>query len=304
MRGSTRFRGAAAVPAACVRAVVVHTGAAGGRWRQRGRGRRVIERLWGGDETLVVVSTDLSHYLSYAGLGRRTAPPSRASWTWTQTSTTMRPAVRRRWPARCSRRAHGLVGRLLDLRNSGDTAGDRTRVVGYAAWRSRPRPSPTRDDRAASGGTTAARRGVSSAAPATRSRAPLDLPAGRRAGARGSPSPERPSSPCAATENCVAASARFSAERPLARDVHHHALAAAFRDTRFRPLAAWEFESLRVEVSLLEPAQPLRRREQKPTARRAAARRRWRDPRWRGRRATSCRRCGSSCPGRAGSSVR
>jgi AmmeMemoRadiSam system protein A len=49
----------------------------------------------------------------------------------------------------------------------------------------------------------------------------------------------------------------LSAERALADDVRVHALGAAFRDPRFEPLGVEEFAELDIEVSLLEPAQPV-----------------------------------------------
>jgi AmmeMemoRadiSam system protein B len=94
----------------------------------------VLERLWDGDDTLVVVSTDLSHYLPYAQAQARDRATVARMLRFDATIGTddacgaqplngaLRVAQRR-----------GLVPRLLDLRNSGDTAGDRARVVGYAA---------------------------------------------------------------------------------------------------------------------------------------------------------------------------
>ena len=49
----------------------------------------------------------------------------------------------------------------------------------------------------------------------------------------------------------------FAADLPLVDDVRLHAVAAAFRDSRFEPLAVEEFATIEVEVSLLEPLQPL-----------------------------------------------
>ena len=95
---------------------------------------QVLERLWGGPETLIVISSDLSHYLPYekaqaidratvqrileldAGLSPHEACGSAA----------INGALR-------AARRHELTPRLLDLCNSGDTAGDRDRVVGYGA---------------------------------------------------------------------------------------------------------------------------------------------------------------------------
>jgi AmmeMemoRadiSam system protein A len=49
----------------------------------------------------------------------------------------------------------------------------------------------------------------------------------------------------------------LEAWRPLSKDVQENALAAAFRDPRFRPLSADELPGTRVEVSLLTPAEPM-----------------------------------------------
>ncbi len=45
--------------------------------------------------------------------------------------------------------------------------------------------------------------------------------------------------------------------RPLGRDVHENALAAAFRDPRFPPLAVAEYETTSIEVSLLSASEPV-----------------------------------------------
>ena len=87
------------------------------------------------------------------------------------------------------------------------------------------------------------------------------------------------------------------AERPLAEVVRRHAVAAAFRDTRFEPLHASEFAELEVEVSLLEPMQPL------PAASEADARRALRPGidglllEWRERRATFLPQVWEQLPG-------
>jgi AmmeMemoRadiSam system protein A len=46
--------------------------------------------------------------------------------------------------------------------------------------------------------------------------------------------------------------------RPLLEDVAHNAYAAAFRDSRFDPLTAAEFDDLQIEISVLSPLQPMR----------------------------------------------
>jgi len=96
---------------------------------------QVLDVLWGGDETLIVISSDLSHYLNYAdaqAIDRATAQAildlsthisHRQACGGTPVNGLLLAARRR-----------GLRPELLDLRNSGDTAGDRQRVVGYGAF--------------------------------------------------------------------------------------------------------------------------------------------------------------------------
>jgi len=95
---------------------------------------QVLERLWGGDETLVVISSDLSHYLPYAQartLDRATVQRIlRLDAGLAPHEACGSAAIN---GALLAARRHGLTPRLLDLRNSGDTAGSRDRVVGYGA---------------------------------------------------------------------------------------------------------------------------------------------------------------------------
>jgi len=96
----------------------------------------VLELLFDEPGTLVVVSTDLSHYHDYATARRMDAATSRAIEA-------LRPEALD-WESACGRvgvrgllvlaRRRGLSLRTLDLRNSGDTAGPRDQVVGYGAY--------------------------------------------------------------------------------------------------------------------------------------------------------------------------
>jgi len=102
----------------------------------------VLDRLWGGPETLLVISSDLSHYLPYETArqaDRKTAEeilalggpldPHQACGARPVSGLLL--AARRR----------GMTPTLLDLRNSGDTAGDHSRVVGYGAFAFHEAPS-------------------------------------------------------------------------------------------------------------------------------------------------------------------
>ncbi|CAG0975861.1 hypothetical protein BURK2_01567 [Burkholderiales bacterium] len=101
----------------------------------------VIEQLWGGPETLIVISSDLSHYHPYRDAQRldaRTADSILAlrSDLDHEQACGATPVAGLLACARDRR----LRAELLDLRNSGDTAGDRSRVVGYGAFAFYERP--------------------------------------------------------------------------------------------------------------------------------------------------------------------
>jgi AmmeMemoRadiSam system protein B len=95
----------------------------------------LFETVWGGRETLIVVSSDLSHYLPYESARARDRDTARAI---VGLEATLVPeeacgAAPINGLLRAARR-HGMAAELVDLRNSGDTAGDRSRVVGYGAF--------------------------------------------------------------------------------------------------------------------------------------------------------------------------
>ena len=96
----------------------------------------VINRLWGDEHTLIVISTDLSHFHEYNEAKQLDRATSDAI-------VNLKPDLIG-YDDACGR--NGLKGMMtvaeeknlsvdiLDLRNSGDTAGDKNRVVGYGAY--------------------------------------------------------------------------------------------------------------------------------------------------------------------------
>jgi AmmeMemoRadiSam system protein B len=95
----------------------------------------LLEEVWGGDETLIVVSSDLSHFLPYGAACSRDRATAEGI---------LRLEPRLESEEACgaapvnglleiARRRH-LEAELVDLRNSGDTAGGRDSVVGYASF--------------------------------------------------------------------------------------------------------------------------------------------------------------------------
>ena len=96
----------------------------------------VIETLWGGPETLIVISSDLSHFLNYEQARTLDKATCDAIENLQPEAVTRDGACGRR-PIQgllLSARQRGMTVFTLDLRNSGDTAGSKNRVVGYGAW--------------------------------------------------------------------------------------------------------------------------------------------------------------------------
>ena len=96
----------------------------------------VLERLWGGPETLIVISSDLSHYHDYATAQKLDRATSCAIEALRYEDIGYADACGRN-PVNgllYVARQRGLHVRTVDLRNSGDTAGARDRVVGYGAY--------------------------------------------------------------------------------------------------------------------------------------------------------------------------
>ncbi len=95
----------------------------------------VLDQLWGGPETLIVISSDLSHYHAYRDA-------QRIDGATAESIVALRPEIDHEQACGATplagllacARDRRMRAELLDLRNSGDTAGDRSRVVGYGAF--------------------------------------------------------------------------------------------------------------------------------------------------------------------------
>ena len=104
----------------------------------------VLDTVWGGPETLIVVSSDLSHYSDHETATRHDRATADAivrgdgaviGGTDACGAAPLRGLL-------LAAADHDLRGTLLDLRTSGDTAGDRSRVVGYGAFGFAPQDGP------------------------------------------------------------------------------------------------------------------------------------------------------------------
>lgn len=210
----------------------------------------VLEQVWGGDETLIVISSDLSHFLPDA-LARQVDGET------VKAILALNPHLNHEQACGATpvnglllaAKRHGLHPVALDVRNSSDTAGDPERVVGYAAFVFQPEADSDRPD-AEKGATL------------------LKLARAEIASKLGHPGAASTQSDWLAEpgatfvtltrqgelRGCIGT---LEAHRPLGVDVRENAVAAAFRDPRFMPLSRAEFDGIRVEVSLLSPTEPL-----------------------------------------------
>ncbi|MGR9013137.1 MAG: AmmeMemoRadiSam system protein B [Gammaproteobacteria bacterium] len=97
---------------------------------------QVLETLWGGDETLIVISSDLSHYHEYATAQQMDKATSRIIEKLEYEHLASESACGKVPVSGLLKlaRKKALEIKTIDLRNSGDTAGDKASVVGYGAY--------------------------------------------------------------------------------------------------------------------------------------------------------------------------
>jgi len=210
----------------------------------------VIERLWGGPETLIVVSTDLSHYHPYRvavqvdaeTLARIEALDSDIRHEQACGATPLNGLL-------AVARAKGMTIRRLSACNSGDTAGGRDQVVGYSAfalYEGAP-VAPQEAGRTLLGlarGAIAHRFGELPEAPR------LDKPLWLRQTGATFVTLTR----AGKLRGCIGS---LEARRALGEDVIANALAAGFGDPRFTPLTAAEWPGTALELSLLSTPKPI-----------------------------------------------
>ncbi len=209
----------------------------------------VLERLWGGAETLIVISTDLSHYHSYEDAraidGATIERIARFATDLDHDEACGATPLNGLLATAKERR---LRVKLLSACNSGDTGGGKGRVVGYSAFGLYEDGGIALDE--AGRTLLAIARGAIQAKLTGRASERDSAPWLEQAGA----------SFITLTKNgelrgCIGS---LEPARALAEDVAQNALGAAFRDPRFPPLTAEEWPQCRVEVSLLSVPKSIR----------------------------------------------
>src|SRR6267143_1457192 len=210
---------------------------------------QVIERLWGGRETLIVISTDMSHYHAYeearridgATVDRIAALATDIDHDEACGATPLNGLL-------SVAKRRNLSIKLLAVCNSGDTAGGKGQVVGYSSFALYEGGEVQHED-AGSTLVSIASASISNGQglgpkPEVDGAAWLDqagatfvtlLRAGKLRGCVGS----------------------LEAARPIGADVADNALGAAFRDPRFPALTRDEWPLCSVEVSLLSVPKPI-----------------------------------------------
>ncbi|MCD6055668.1 MAG: hypothetical protein K0R12_630 [Gammaproteobacteria bacterium] len=212
----------------------------------------VLEKLWGGDETLVVISSDLSHYHPYEIAINKDKQTSEAILEMRYQDIAFDSACGRN-PIKgllYLAQQKGLEGCVLDLRNSGDTASDKSRVVGYGAYHF----FPLQHYQTAYGKALLqlARKAID-----------FTFKEKQMPHVQLSSVPAILQKPKATfvtitinnqLRGCIGS---LQAVRPLAEDIVHNAFHAAFHDPRFTPLTPAEWEKAGLSISILSDPIPI-----------------------------------------------
>lgn len=213
---------------------------------------QIIEEFWDEPETLFVISTDLSHFLDYDTARARDAKTALAIENLDYESLEFDQACGRTPVAGMllAAKKNNLSIHTLDLKNSGDTAGPKDRVVGYGAWV------------------------LSEPANALQAEGPNMLSLARysiKYGLKHHHQPPkidlaglsvllRKKGACFVSlhlnkqlRGCIGS---LQATRPLGEDLIANACAAAFSDPRFPPLTEANYANIELEISVLgEPTE-------------------------------------------------
>lgn len=224
------------------------------------------------DKTLVIASSDLSHYYPYQVAVQKDSSCVRAiceldaKWIDNEEACGKLPILTLIHVAR----AKGWKAKLLDLRNSGDTAGDKSHVVGYAAIAFYA-PSEAQAASEPAAKTELAAKAAAQYTPAERK---LLLELARKtvtAAARGEKLPSlegekfseklRQHRACFVTltkngqlRGCIGS---IFPQEPLCEAVVSRARSAAMEDPRFSPVEAGELDQIEIEISVLTVPQRL-----------------------------------------------
>jgi AmmeMemoRadiSam system protein B/AmmeMemoRadiSam system protein A len=230
---------------------------------------QVLATLWGGAETLILISSDLSHYKTYDDARKiddqtRIAIEKLDPFALDDDQACGRHSIK---GLMIMAKEKGMTVKTTDLRNSGDTAGAKDRVVGYGAWAfydDGPAVNVREDEFGAATqalldqyGEALLNVGARAILNALKKQGPI------RIDLSSFPEELRADGACFVTLNkdgklrgCIGS---IQAHRPLVTDVAENACKAAFQDTRFPNLTANELEQsdITMHISVLSPQVPM-----------------------------------------------
>jgi AmmeMemoRadiSam system protein B/AmmeMemoRadiSam system protein A len=212
----------------------------------------VLEAVWGGDETLIVISSDLSHYHDYGTAQTLDAATSDAirNFHLDEIGPEQACGCRPMQGLLHLARRKNMEIQVLDVRNSGDTAGGRDQVVGYGAYAVQYRPTA-----------------LSGHAQELLAVARRSIEQGFATGRMYTPDPaayadilRQPAATFvtlkinASLRGCIGTT---QAIQPLIVSVADSAYKAAFQDPRFKPLTREEYRRIELSVSVLTPPEEI-----------------------------------------------
>ncbi len=221
----------------------------------------VLDALWGGKETAVVISSDLSHYHDYATAQAKDQATVDAIQAGDLDLVTSDRACGGR-PIKglmALGKKRNLNFSLLDLRNSGDTAGSRDKVVGYASFMVEEADNDADQAETAEFDDGLRRIMMSVADSAIRH----GLETGKQIKISVADWPAALADQRATfvtieldgrLRGCIGS---LAAHQPLIADLAANAYAAAFKDPRFKPLKQEEYGRIRLKISILSESQEL-----------------------------------------------
>ena len=212
----------------------------------------VLDILWGGDETLIVISSDLSHFHDYTSSQRIDAATSRSIENLQFENIEPQQACGAR-PMQgllhIARRREMQITRL-GLCNSGDTAGSRDRVVGYGAWSLHENEIFSHEQRRLLKGL--ARQSIEQGFKTQR---PLKIDVEKYPDELGNITASFVTLKInGQLRGCIGTT---EAVHPLVISIADSAFKAAFRDPRFKPLTEKEYKNTDLSISVLTPQEAI-----------------------------------------------
>ena len=208
----------------------------------------VLEALWGEDDTLVLISSDLSHFHVYEEAVKiDTATTDLIERMSFESLTPEKACGARPLSGLLSlARNRSMKIKRLGLCNSGDTAGDRQRVVGYGCWALYEAERMSEEHK-----RTLKNLACKSIEHGLQLGKPLAL------NEENYPAILRKKAACFVTlkiadqlRGCIGS---LEAQQALACAVVDSAFKAAFKDPRFKALTEEEFKKVSVSISILSP---------------------------------------------------